>query len=85
VSLNDLLKQHNAPPEIGYLSIDTEGSELSILEALNFDQYRFRIITAEHNYIEPERTKIYDLLQRNGYNRVYQDISQWDDWYLLRH
>jgi len=85
VSLNDLLKQHNAPSEIGYLSIDTEGSELSILEALDFDQYRFRIITVEHNYIEPERTKIYDLLQRNGYKRVYQDISQWDDWYLLLH
>jgi FkbM family methyltransferase len=62
VSLNDLLKQHNAPSEIGYLSIDTEGSELSILEALDFDQYRFRIITVEHNYIEPERTRIYNLL-----------------------
>jgi FkbM family methyltransferase len=85
VSLNDLLKQHNAPSEIGYLSIETEGSELSILEALNFEQYRFRIITIEHNYIEPERTRIYDLLQRNGYNRVYRDISQWDDCYLLRH
>jgi len=36
VSLDDLLSEHGAPREIGYLSLDTEGSELMILQGHNF-------------------------------------------------
>ena len=50
ISLEDLLKKYNAPINIDYLSIDTEGSEYEILKNFDFQKYRFNIITCEHNY-----------------------------------
>jgi FkbM family methyltransferase len=82
VSLNDLLEQHNAPHEIDYISIDTEGSEFDILEAFDFSRRRFRIITVEHNY-NKQRSRIFSLLTSKGYRRVFEDITMFDDWYLL--
>jgi FkbM family methyltransferase len=82
LSLNDLLEKYSAPIVIDYLSIDTEGSEFEILEAVDFDKWKFRLITCEHNYT-PNRLKIEDLLFRNGYKRVLTEISKFDDWYVL--
>lgn len=81
VSLNDLLKEHNAPNIIDYLSIDTEGSEFEILQSHDFEAYKFRIITCEHNFTS-NRQKIYELLTKNGYKRVCEDFSLFDDWYI---
>lgn len=81
VSLNDMLEQHHAPSDIDYLSIDTEGSEFEILQKLDFDRYRFRVITCEHNYT-PMREKIFNMLSSNGYVRKYTELSRFDDWYV---
>jgi FkbM family methyltransferase len=81
ISLLDLLSKHGAPAEMDYLSIDTEGSELEILEAFDFDRYRFRVITCEHNHTAA-REKIHSLFTAAGYVRKYQEISQFDDWYV---
>jgi FkbM family methyltransferase len=81
ISLNDLLEKYNAPYQIDYLSIDTEGSEFQILEKLDFSKYSFGVITCEHNYT-PMRDKIFDLLTKHGYIRKYEEISKWDDWYV---
>ena len=81
VSLLDLLDRHNAPSIIDYLSIDTEGSEYEILAAFDFQRYRFRCISCEHNFTET-RDKLYELLSANGYERRYSDVSQFDDWYF---
>lgn len=81
VSLNDLLVRHNAPRNIDYLSIDTEGSEFDILEAFDFNRHHISVITCEHNFSE-QREKIYQLLARNGFTRVYQGFSRWDDWFV---
>jgi FkbM family methyltransferase len=83
ISLLDLLKKHRAPRVIDYLSMDTEGSELEILSAFDFSAYRFRVITCEHNY-KPNREKIFALLSSHGYDRVFQSISEADDWYVAR-
>jgi len=81
VSLLDLLNKHGAPNRINYLSIDTEGSEFEILNAFDFTAYSFDVITCEHNYTA-NREKIYQLLTWNGYRRVNQKVSQFDDWYV---
>ena len=82
ISLNDLLHKYNAPKFIDYLSIDTEGSEFEILKSFNFNNYKFRVITCEHNHNE-NREKIYELLTQNGYERKFTEISKFEDWYIL--
>jgi len=81
ISLNDLLKKYNAPTHIDYLSIDTEGSEYEILSHFDFSKYTFEVITCEHNYT-PMREKLYSLLTKQGYMRVFEDLSLFDDWYV---
>lgn len=81
ISLNDLLKKYNAPKNIDYLSIDTEGSEYEILSQFDFSEYSFKVITCEHNYT-PLRMKLYSLLTQQGYQRVFEEISLFDDWYI---
>ena len=82
ISLVDLLKKYNAPKDIDYLSIDTEGSEYDILSAFDFDAYNIKIITCEHNYT-PMQEKIYELLTSKGYTRKFTECSYFDDWYVL--
>lgn len=79
VSLEDFLILNDAPREIDYLSIDTEGSEYDILSAFPFDRWRIRLITVEHNFT-PMRDKIHTLLSALGYVRTE---AQFDDWYEL--
>ncbi|MBV9062267.1 MAG: FkbM family methyltransferase, partial [Alphaproteobacteria bacterium] len=81
VSLMDLLAEHNAPPHIDYLSIDTEGSEFEILENFDFGRYDVQVITCEHNYT-PTRKRVHTLLSAKGYVRKFETVSEFDDWYV---
>ncbi len=81
ISLNDLLSFYNAPTTIDYISIDTEGSEYEILKTFNFSKYFIRIITVEHNF-SSKREDIFNLLTVNGFKRVFQSISLFDDFYI---
>lgn len=83
ISLLDLLQKYNAPSHIEYLSIDTEGSEIEILSAFDFSRYSFSVITCEHNYTD-NRERIHELLHKHGYVRIMQEVSQFDDWYILK-
>lgn len=82
ICLEDLLKNYNAPRIIDYLSIDTEGSEYEIIKDFNFKKYQFRVITIEHNYTK-RRKDIEKLLSEKGYKRKFEDLSLFDDWYVL--
>lgn len=82
ITLTDLLDKYNAPNEIDYLSIDTEGSEFEILSKFNFNKYKFKVITCEHAWDEVKREKIFNLLAQHGYLRKYIGLSKWDDWYI---
>jgi FkbM family methyltransferase len=81
VSLNDLLDQHGLE-RVDYLSIDTEGSELMILAAFDFERFAPRVITVEHGHEPARRAGLLDLLFRRGYRRRYEALSQIDDWYV---
>jgi FkbM family methyltransferase len=88
VTLSDLLDYHSSPPHIDYLSVDTEGSELDIMQRFNedkgFNRYRFNCITIEHNFNLPKRQAILSLLTKHGYLNVHSKISDFDDWYVLK-
>lgn len=81
VSLLDLLKSHNAPNKIDYLSIDTEGSEFEILNSFDFNAYDISIITCEHNFTA-SRKRIHALLTSKGYVQKFETLSRFDDWYV---
>lgn len=81
VSLNDLLRENDAPEVIDFLSVDTEGSELAILSSFDFSRHKFNAIAVEHNF-GSQRAKIQNVLERAGYRRVFNYISRWDDWYI---
>jgi len=82
ISLSDLLCSHNAPPEIDYLSIDTEGSEFLILKNFDFEKHRIKLITVEHNDVSSYRNDIFSLLAARGYMRLFELLSDFDDWYV---
>lgn len=81
ISLTDMLNAHQAPLDFDFLSMDTEGSELAILQTFDLKCYCPKVITIEHNYT-PNRHGIFDLLTGHGYRRVLPEISLFDDWYL---
>lgn len=81
ISLLDLLEFWRAPRRIDYLSIDTEGSELDILQSFDFSAYDIRLITVEHNHTE-KRQSLFDLLVSKGYRRKFEKLSSVDDWYV---
>ena len=81
ITLNDLLKESNAPSYIDYLSIDTEGSEYEILKVVDFNYFKFGIIDIEVNGEEPKRSLIRELLTSSGYE--FHSSNVLDDTYIL--
>lgn len=81
ISLLDMLNEAGAPKFIDCLSIDTEGSELEILAAFDFDAYRFGAIVVEHGYASA-RGLIHEVLTNHGYGRLWPELSGHDDFYV---
>lgn len=46
-SLTDILGEHSAPAELDFLNVDVEGMELEVLESLDFERFRPRLIALE--------------------------------------
>jgi FkbM family methyltransferase len=66
VTFDELLNKYNRT-HIDYLSIDTEGSEYSILNSIDFSKFYIKCISVENNYND---TKIEKLLQTNNFIKV---------------
>lgn len=81
ISLEDLLLQNKAPMIIDFLSIDTEGSEFSILRDFPFDKYKFNCVVIEHNF-GPHKSDILDIFLRAGYLPICESVSAQDFWFI---
>jgi FkbM family methyltransferase len=79
ITLMDILDKYNAPLFIEYMSLDTEGSEFEIIKNFDFDKYTFGLIDVEHNFLEPTRSNIKNLLLSKGY--IYIGQNNFDDMY----
>jgi FkbM family methyltransferase len=68
-TIGEVLRSCGAPRVIDYWSLDTEGSELAILKSFPYDEYRFTVLTIEHNH-GSARASIHSFLATLGYRRV---------------
>ena len=81
LSFSDFSTKYNLPKKIDYLSVDTEGTELDILKSIELNNFDIKLITVEHNFTE-KREAIYSYLNNHGYERVLENFSLVDDWYV---
>jgi len=63
VKLSELLEKHGFT-EIDYCSLDTEGSEFDILRSIDFDNFRFNVMSIENNYAD---NQIREFLINKGF------------------
>lgn len=73
--LNDILNQHGID-SVDYLSIDTEGGELEILQSIDFERFNIEVIEVENNYRIPD---IKEFMTGKGY-RLFDDA--YDEIYI---
>jgi FkbM family methyltransferase len=83
VSLNDLLREHRTPPEFDFLSVDTEGTEVRVMESFDFSAHRPSLVAVEHNMRAADEQRLDSLMTEEGYQRRFRSMSRWDAWYRL--
>jgi len=66
-TLNSILKEHNR--NLDFCSIDVEGYELNLLNGLNLEKYRPRLICIEITY---NKTEIFKIMKQNDYKLIDQ-------------
>lgn len=89
----DFLRKADLGKDIDFLQLDCdpEYNTYTILEAIPFDEYRFAVITYEHDYYyDPTKTyrdKSRKYLQEKGYELLVTNISvdknsSYEDWWV---
>lgn len=79
-SLNTVFDINKIPNIIDYLSIDTEGSELSILSTFDFNKYHINYISIEHGSDQAYKQKIKYFLESKNFS-LSRNLF-WDDEYI---
>jgi len=79
ITFEQLCKLYKLPEWIGFLSVDTEGSELEVFQSINFNKQRFGMITFEHNFDWVKRGAISRILSDNNY-AIYEEWEYDDVW-----
>src|SRR3989339_539177 len=62
-TLTQILDENICPTEIDYLSIDTDGFDLNVLKSIDFNKYKIKYISIEHNHDENLRSEFWGLLK----------------------
>jgi hypothetical protein len=77
IDYKSVFEQNNFPKEIEYLSLDVDTLSLTVLDKLPLDEYRFRVITIEHDaylYGDVYRSKQREILEKNGYLLICSNV-----------
>ena len=77
--INKILEEHNIT-HIDFVSIDTEGAELSILQTIDFDKINIDYFTIENNNYDNKiknfmKSKGYKLIEILGCDELYKKIK----------
>ena len=67
-TLNSILLTNSAPKRINFFSLDVEGSELEVLEGINYDEFVFDFICVETRSFD----RIEKFLRKKGYDYFAQ-------------
>ena len=51
-NINNVLEENNCPDKIDYLSIDVDDAQWTVFDELDWDKYKFKILTLEHNLFQ---------------------------------
>lgn len=78
----NVFNKFKVPRYVDYLSLDVEGSEMMVLEGIDFDKHRFGIISIEHNHQQTMKENIARFLIPKGYQ--YETTLGVDDIYTLK-
>ena len=93
----EIFDTYNVPQNIDYLQLDIEPPEktLNVLKSLNeqvMDDYKFSVITFEHDYAHKQniipRNESREILKNRGYFLVFGDVCNkeprwvYEDWYV---
>jgi len=63
LTFNDMMTDFPNIMHIDFLSIDTEGHEMNVLQSINFDKYSFGLITIETK----EGSDVVKYVENKGY------------------
>ena len=81
-TLDRVLNDEGAPRRIGYMSIDTEGADLEVLQSIDLETWDVELITVEHNFNPELRRQIKEFLEDRGYRCTMQRWSSIDLWFI---
>ena len=89
VDYNELFKQYYKEDIIDYLSLDIDEKYVDVLKLLPFDEYKFRVITIEHDYYihgELYRKEEREFLSKRGYHLLCSNVknsgNMYEDWWV---
>ena len=83
-SLEEILLEQDAPRNIDYVSVDTEGTEIEVLSGIDWDRREIGFLSVEHNHRRVSLRELRRLLEPRGYIQILPEISAYDAWFVHR-